>query len=402
VITVANGAVLDHEASGSHVVAVKVTDSAGHERVEKFEIQVGDVNEVITSLTFEGGKVAENAAAGTVVGQASATDPDQNETLKYALDYDADGRFLIDAATGVITVADGAVLDHEAVSTHLVAVKVTDSAGHERVEKFEIQVGDVNEEIESMWFSGDLVLENSAPGAVVGQAFATDLDADDSFHFALSNDADGRFVIDPVTGIVSVADGAVLDFEQATSHQITICVVDSAGHSREISQTIQLKNTADTPDEQSTSDSIQPLTTNPLSPDETRRSTSEQPDSPASEPTSHEDSNSETTATDIQFVPLGDLSGDEQITSVDWSRVEFGDIAPINELPDAPYEQPAVASPDLGNTIADDASPEAAPELVASGIATVEAGFLAKLWGYARAYRGASSMDESERKRRNR
>src|SRR5690606_16206129 len=104
---------------------------------------VGDVNEAITSLTFDGGKVAENAPAGTIVGQASAADPDQGETLKYSLEYDAEGRFVIDAATGVITVADGAVLDHEAASAHVVAVKVTDSAGHERIEKFEIHVGDV-------------------------------------------------------------------------------------------------------------------------------------------------------------------------------------------------------------------------------------------------------------------
>jgi hypothetical protein len=58
--------------------------------------------------------VAENAANGTVVGiTALGTDADQGTTVTYSLSNDAGGRFAINAATGVITVANGTLLDAE-------------------------------------------------------------------------------------------------------------------------------------------------------------------------------------------------------------------------------------------------------------------------------------------------
>ncbi len=237
-IRVAEGAVLDHEAVPQHLVTVKVTDSAGFEYEETLTIGVGDVNEAIEDLVFSGTTVAENAPAGTVVGTASASDPDAGDTLQFALSDDADGRFAIDADTGQIVVAEGASLDHEAGTSHTVTVKVTDAAGHELEESFTIGVGDVNEAIEDLVFSGTTVAENAPAGTVVGTASASDPDAGDTLQFALSDDADGRFAIDADTGQIVVAEGASLDHEAGTSHTVTVKVTDAAGHELEESFTI--------------------------------------------------------------------------------------------------------------------------------------------------------------------
>ena len=69
-------------------------------------------------------KVAENSPAGTPVGAlVTATDPD-GDALTYALVGARE--FTIDAATGQISVAQGASLDYEAVRSYSVTVSVAD------------------------------------------------------------------------------------------------------------------------------------------------------------------------------------------------------------------------------------------------------------------------------------
>ena len=101
--------------------------------------------------------------------------------------------------------------------------------------------------------SGDgafTVLEGSSNGTVIGQATASDVDNPDSLVFSLSNDAGGRFTIDPSSGVISVADGTLLDFETSGSHDLTIQVSD--GHltsSQQITIDVSDANEAPTVDE---------------------------------------------------------------------------------------------------------------------------------------------------------
>ena len=79
-----------------------------------------DVNEsgigAISDTDAAADTVLENAANGTTVGlTAFADDPDGTDTVSYALDDDAGGRFAIHATTGVVTVAGG--IDREAAGS---------------------------------------------------------------------------------------------------------------------------------------------------------------------------------------------------------------------------------------------------------------------------------------------
>jgi Ca2+-binding RTX toxin-like protein len=72
----------------------------------------------------------------------------------------------------------------------------------------------------------------SAIGTVIGSVVAVDPDDASGFiySFAPGGNAGGRFSINQA-GQISTADATLLDFEQATSHSVTVRVVDDEGNS---------------------------------------------------------------------------------------------------------------------------------------------------------------------------
>ncbi|HHJ40449.1 MAG: hypothetical protein AXA67_08385 [Methylothermaceae bacteria B42] len=91
------------------------------------------------------------------------------------------------------------------------------------------------------------VPENAANGTVVADvASVTDPNVGDTFTYALTDDAGGRFAIDN-NGKITVANGTLLDYESATSHDITIRVTDSTGLTYDEVVTIQVGNVNEAP-----------------------------------------------------------------------------------------------------------------------------------------------------------
>ena len=93
-------------------------------------------------LVISNASVAENLPAGTVVGTLSATDT-KNDVLRFALVDDAEGRFAVDAVTGVVTTTRA--LDYEAAASFAIRATVTDAVGLSSERALTIAVGDVNE-----------------------------------------------------------------------------------------------------------------------------------------------------------------------------------------------------------------------------------------------------------------
>ncbi len=133
-VTVADGTLLDREAAASHNITVRATSSDGSFNTAGMTINLNDVDEfdvgVVTDSDAATNAVDENAANGTVVGvTALASDADAtNNTITYTLDDDAGGRFTIDGSTGVVTVADGTLLDREAAASHNITVRASNDA----------------------------------------------------------------------------------------------------------------------------------------------------------------------------------------------------------------------------------------------------------------------------------
>ena len=238
VVTVAGA--IDREAAGAYSITVRATSTDTSTTTRTFGITIGDVDEFDVSPVIDTdaatNAVDENAAVGTVVGiTAFASDADATTSgVTYSLTDNDGGCFAIDSATGAVTVA-GAI-DREADgATRNITVRATSADGSFDEQVFSIGIDDVDEFDVALIVDTDAaanqVSENAANGTVVGiTAFASDADATtNGITYTLDDEAGGRFAIDSVTGVVTVADGSLLDYETATSHAITLRATSSDG-----------------------------------------------------------------------------------------------------------------------------------------------------------------------------
>lgn len=211
------------DANGDNAYQITVIASDGTRTdSQALTISVTEVNEFSTTpivdLNGAADTIAEDATVGALVGvTAFADDLDATDTVSYSLLNDAGGRFAIDSATGIVTVAGA--LDYESSTSHTIRVQALSTDGSSTFRDFTIAVTDVNEFATTAISDADgavnTVAENSAIGAVMGvTAFADDLDGTDTVTYSLDDDAGGLVAIDPVTGVVTV-NGAI-DFETTT------------------------------------------------------------------------------------------------------------------------------------------------------------------------------------------
>ncbi|NNK94476.1 MAG: tandem-95 repeat protein, partial [Desulfobacterales bacterium] len=232
-ITIADSSAIDYETLTNYTLTIEASDGTTPVS-ETVTITVTDINEntvgpVSDSDGATANSVAENGIVGDTVGiTALATDLDATDTITYSLTDDAGGLFAIDSISGTITVANP--LDFETATNHSVTVQATSSDSSTSSQAFIITITDVNEFSISSVIDSDgtvnSVAENSATDTAVGlSALATDNDGTDTVTYSLSDDAGGRFTIDSVTGVITVAGS--LDYETAVNHSITVLATSS-------------------------------------------------------------------------------------------------------------------------------------------------------------------------------
>lgn len=130
---------------GAVVLTYQVVDGKGGVIGASQSFTLANGNDAPTDITLTGGSVAENSANNTVVGSAAAVDPDAGNSHTYSLVDNAGGRFAINSATGEIRVANGALLNYEAATSHNITVKAVDQGGLEYQKVLTIQLTDAAE-----------------------------------------------------------------------------------------------------------------------------------------------------------------------------------------------------------------------------------------------------------------
>jgi cytochrome oxidase Cu insertion factor (SCO1/SenC/PrrC family) len=236
VVTVADGTKLDYETTPSHAYTVTAQASDGTlTNSQTFTIALTDVAPTApTDINGAANSVAEGAANGSTVGiTASSVDPNGPATT-YSLTDSAGGRFAIDSSTGVVTVANGAAIDFETAAGHAYGITVQATSGALSTSTaFSIGVTDVGPSTPTdSNGAADSVFEGAANGTVVGiTASSTDPGGGPAPTYSLTDSAGGRFAINSTTGIVTVANGAAIDFETAPGpgHSYGITVQSTAG-----------------------------------------------------------------------------------------------------------------------------------------------------------------------------
>ncbi|VEE14849.1 retention module-containing protein [Ectopseudomonas mendocina] len=255
VITLASGKSLDYETATQHQLQVTATDGKTpvNATVTVNVTNVNDNGVVISDANPAANTVVENAANGATVGlTVLGRDGDVGATItKYELTDNAGGRFAINASTGVVTVADGSKLDYESATSHNITVKVTSSDGSTNTQVFTINLSNVNDNGITLTDANtaiNSVAENATNGTLVGiTALGVDGDAGTTVTYSLTNNAGGRFAIDATTGVVTVADGSKLDYENATSHSITVLATSSDGSTQSANYSIAVTNVNEAP-----------------------------------------------------------------------------------------------------------------------------------------------------------
>ena len=209
---------------GSVSVTLTATDAAGVAVSQAIAFTVTNVNDAPTVAVELADQVAaEDAAFSFAVPVGTFADVDAGDTLVLSA-TGLPGWLAFDAVTGTFsgTPANG---DVGSVSVTLTA---TDAAGVAVSQAIAFTVTNVNDAPTVAVLPNAQLLENAAQGTVAASLLISDVDSDVlAASIVLLDDAGGRFALDG-TDIV-VANPVLLDFEQATSHDVTVQVTDAEG-----------------------------------------------------------------------------------------------------------------------------------------------------------------------------
>jgi len=214
----------DVGANNGYDVIVRVTDNGTGALFDEQTITVNviNANEPPTAPIDNNpalNTIAENATNGTAVGiTAQATDPDAATTLTYSLSDNAGGRFVINPTSGVVTVADGTLLNFENANSHNITVRVTDNGTPTAFteQTFTIAVTDVNEAPVITSNGGGATATISLTENITAVTTVTATDADNNtITYGINGGADAaKFQINTSTGALTFL--TTPDFESPT------------------------------------------------------------------------------------------------------------------------------------------------------------------------------------------
>ncbi|MDO6487704.1 hypothetical protein Q4503_08335 [Colwellia sp. 6_MG-2023] len=145
-------------------------------------------------------------------------------TVTYQMLDSAEGRFSIDENSGVVYVADYLLFNGSLLANHTINVQATDQDGQKNTQEFTIDVS-----TEKLSISGIIdinllpneIAERVENGVEVGIT-ANAIDVKDSVAYKLLEDGAGRFKVDNGSGVVTVANGSIINAQQALAHEIEI------------------------------------------------------------------------------------------------------------------------------------------------------------------------------------
>ena len=240
-------AVLDRETKSSYSVRLRTTDQTGLSLDQAFTITVSDVNETPTAISLSNASVAENQAAGTVVGLFTTTDPDVAGSHVYSLvtGDGASGNALFTVQGNELRIAQP--LDFETTVPQTIRVRSTDQDGLFTEQAFTITVLDVNEAPTAIALSSNSVQENQPIGTAVGLLTSTDVDAEESHAYTLvAGEGDADNASFTIVGN-EVRTRAVFDFETKASYSIRVRSTDQDGLFTEQAFTVSVNDLNEAP-----------------------------------------------------------------------------------------------------------------------------------------------------------
>ncbi|MFH1119554.1 MAG: cadherin domain-containing protein [Bacteroidota bacterium] len=229
-ITVNSAAALNFENQQSYLLVIRAQDNGTPvlNATANAQINVVNVNEnpVVNNQTFS---IPSYSPNGTEVGTVVASDPDLNQTLSYSITAGNTGTaFAINTSTGVITVINTAAVNYLTNPVFSLTVRVQDNGSPVLASFANITINvtptNTPPNISNQSFA---VNENSPVGTVIGQVAASDPDPGQTLAYSIISGNTGNTFQISATGLISVANSQLLNFENQAAFQLLIQVTDN-------------------------------------------------------------------------------------------------------------------------------------------------------------------------------
>ena len=248
-LSLVEGSSLDYETATTHTVMVQVSDG-DLSATATITVNVIDVEENVSpEIEAQAFSISENSDASAEIGNVVATDAN-GHSLTYSITQNAfqngvstQPMFeLLQSNSGELRLSPNRYLDFEQETTYTVEVTVTDGLLSAAAD-MTINVTNVNE-APSITDGSNIndVAEDIADTVVIGTIVATDPEGD-TIIYSIPLNPGNLFEIN-TDGEISLAVGKTLDYETATSHDITVNVSDGDAVTAE-SFTIEVTDVAE-------------------------------------------------------------------------------------------------------------------------------------------------------------
>lgn len=176
--------------------------------------------------------IVEGMANGTVLGTATARDPDAGDTLAYSITGGTGaGVFAINSATGVITLINTAVVDYETTPSYTLRIRVTDDGVGNLFDEETITINVIDRPentAPTINVQAPInIAENTANGTVIGTMTGSDAQGHTITWSITGGNTDNIFAINTSTGAIRVNANANLNYEWDNSYTLTIQAQDN-------------------------------------------------------------------------------------------------------------------------------------------------------------------------------
>jgi VCBS repeat-containing protein len=230
VLSIADASAINHEINASFSLLVMVTDNGipALSAQSVVMVTINDLNEQPVAGEEETFSIEEHSATGTTVGTASATDPDNGQSLTYSIvSGNTENGFSIYPSTGEIIVAGNICFENN--PSYTLTVRITDN-GQPALwaeQLINIELLDINESPEIL--SQQFTSPSFAPsGTSLGIISASDPDYNQTLTFQITaGNTDEAFGINAVTGELYVNNSSALNILINQSFDLTIRVTDN-------------------------------------------------------------------------------------------------------------------------------------------------------------------------------
>ena len=224
-ITVSNGDLLDFETTPTYTLTVTVSDGFFTPTAQAVIqlINLNDNSPVVTDTSFV---VSENSELGTVVGFILASDSDGNPLTYNLISGNTNAVFSIHPQTGAIEVQTPSYLDFETQSHQYVLTLSAYDGTFSSTGAITITVQNINDNTPNIQDENWRISETIASGSIIGTMHASDADADSLTFSILSGNIDNLFMINPLTGVISLNENRQPDYESVQAYTLTVQVTD--------------------------------------------------------------------------------------------------------------------------------------------------------------------------------